>query len=309
MQKLQIDPEFRDKIPPLTEAEFQQLRENILADGEVYEPIAVWNGTIVDGHNRWRIIQEHPEIPYKVKEMDFADKWAAFEWMYRNQLGRRNLTEQQREVLIGEMYKARKRSHGASDGFRGNQYSEVCTQNGNLPDEAPARVSEQIARELGIAKNSVIRAERFTDGISILKDVSPEAADKVMSGNANVTKDTIRSIPKMEPDEVSKVAEDILGGEKPKRKVKGWTKEDRASRALTEAIVADMLDPTTVPEFTLDFLIEDIQVNGKNYVDMLRSTLTDRSNLLTQENKPKIAEAIEQYVIAEIKKVKELVNS
>ena len=51
MDKLRIDPEFRDKIPPLTDAEFEQLRENILNDGEVYEPIAVWNGTIVDGHN------------------------------------------------------------------------------------------------------------------------------------------------------------------------------------------------------------------------------------------------------------------
>ena len=83
-----IDPEFRDKIPPLTDAEFEQLKENILRDGEIYEPICVWNGTIVDGHNRWKVVQEHREIPYKVREMDFADKWEAFDWMYRNQLGR-----------------------------------------------------------------------------------------------------------------------------------------------------------------------------------------------------------------------------
>ena len=86
MIELKIDSEFRDKIPPLTDAEFQQLRENILADGEVYEPIAVWNNVIVDGHNRWRIVQENPQIPFRTKEMDFADKWAAFEWMYRKQL-------------------------------------------------------------------------------------------------------------------------------------------------------------------------------------------------------------------------------
>lgn len=36
--ELKIDPEFRDKIPPLTDAEFEQLKENILSDGEVYEP-------------------------------------------------------------------------------------------------------------------------------------------------------------------------------------------------------------------------------------------------------------------------------
>ena len=32
MIKLKIDPEFRDKIPALTEAEFEQLKENILSD-------------------------------------------------------------------------------------------------------------------------------------------------------------------------------------------------------------------------------------------------------------------------------------
>lgn len=34
MDKIRIDQEFRDKIPPLTDTEFEQLRENILNDGE-----------------------------------------------------------------------------------------------------------------------------------------------------------------------------------------------------------------------------------------------------------------------------------
>lgn len=33
MDKLIIDPEFRDKIPPLMEEEFTLLEENILSDG------------------------------------------------------------------------------------------------------------------------------------------------------------------------------------------------------------------------------------------------------------------------------------
>lgn len=32
--------------------------------------------------------------------------------MYRNQLGRRNLTDEQRTYMIGKMYEARKRSQG-----------------------------------------------------------------------------------------------------------------------------------------------------------------------------------------------------
>lgn len=62
-QTLRIDPEFKSQIPPLTQDERKQLEENILAEGELLAPIFVWNGTIVDGHNRYEILQSHPEIP------------------------------------------------------------------------------------------------------------------------------------------------------------------------------------------------------------------------------------------------------
>ena len=69
-----------------------------------------------------------------------------------------------------------------------------------------------------------------------------------------------------------------------------------------------MYDVSSVPEFTLDFLLEDIDANGMEYVSLLRSTLIDRSTLLTEENKPSVANAIEK-IINEIQKVKELVRA
>lgn len=81
MRQLTIDPEFRDKIPPLSEDEFSKLEQNILEDGEVREPLVVWHNTIIDGHHRYKIVQKHPEIPFKVKQMDFPDKWAAMAYL------------------------------------------------------------------------------------------------------------------------------------------------------------------------------------------------------------------------------------
>lgn len=69
MRQLTIEPEFRDKIPPLSDDEFQKLEQNILEDGEVREPLVIWHNTIIDGHHRWKIIQKHPDIPYKIKQM------------------------------------------------------------------------------------------------------------------------------------------------------------------------------------------------------------------------------------------------
>ncbi len=47
------------------------------------------------------------------KEMEFADKWEAFEWMYKKQLGRRNLTEENRMYVTGKMFESRKKHVGA----------------------------------------------------------------------------------------------------------------------------------------------------------------------------------------------------
>lgn len=100
--ELRIDPEFEEKIPPLTAEEFQQLEDNILADGIVINPIIVWNGVIVDGHNRYRIAAKHPHILFTTCEKEFADRYEAIAWICKNQLGRRNLTKEQKKYLIGK---------------------------------------------------------------------------------------------------------------------------------------------------------------------------------------------------------------
>ena len=94
MDKLIIDPEFRDKIPPLTEDEFSLLEENILSDGAVFSPLVVWDDIILDGHNCYEIIQKRPELTYAVHTMPFANRYEAISWMCKHQLGRRNLTPQ-----------------------------------------------------------------------------------------------------------------------------------------------------------------------------------------------------------------------
>ena len=97
---LTIDPEFEAKCPPLTEDELSQLEENILEEGLVLMPLIVWNNTIVDGHNRYRIAREHPGIEFRVHEKQFNNKYEAISWICKNQLGRRNLTPMQKNTLL-----------------------------------------------------------------------------------------------------------------------------------------------------------------------------------------------------------------
>ena len=75
--------------PPLTPDEYAQLEANCLADG-IRDPLVVWRGTLIDGHNRYDIAQKHG-LEFQVVEKEFEDETAAKIWMVTNQFGRRNL--------------------------------------------------------------------------------------------------------------------------------------------------------------------------------------------------------------------------
>lgn len=296
MTELKIDPEFRDKIPPLTDEEFKQLEENILSDGEVYEPICVWNGVIVDGHNRYKIVQEHPEIPFKVKYMEFADKWEAFEWMYRKQLGRRNLTEAQKDYMVGKMYEARKKSVGE---HTGNQYTEMESgQNVHIPDRREIKdgTAGQIGKEFGITSRTVRRNEKFAKGLDALKEVSPEAVDKILKGESDVSKVDVAELRDQSIGERKDFANRVLdssskGKEHKKKEVDTKTKSKRslagekivAGRNLSkriDEIDKMMSDTTRVSNYTAKDAVEEFEVIMDEFMSKLRRVIQVRSNVV-----------------------------
>ena len=276
---LKVDKEFQEKIPPLTESEFEQLKENILSAGEVYEPIVVWNGVIVDGHNRWKIILEHPEIRYRVKEMQFADRWAAFEWMYKNQLGRRNLTEKQKDYMIGKMYEARKNSVGAP---KGNANAEK--QNGQNVQIVSRREQQdgtagQIGKEVGVDSRTVRRAGKFAQGVDALKAVSPEAAEKVLQGEANVTKGMIQDLPSKSEKEIKAVAKAIESGANLKAahfpSGNKHEKVDATAPTISE-------DVNAVVEYGLDDLLEELDALNADFLRKWGRALQIHAQLVSE---------------------------
>ena len=63
LSNLKIDREFEAQISPLGFDELQQLELNILRDRRLVDPIIVWNGYILDGHNRYAILRKHIQTP------------------------------------------------------------------------------------------------------------------------------------------------------------------------------------------------------------------------------------------------------
>lgn len=242
--ELRVDPEFEGKIPPLTDEEFQQLESNILADGIVINPIIVWNGVIVDGHNRFRIVERHPEIQYTTHEKQFDDRFAVIAWICKNQLGRRNLTPEQKKYLIGKQYEAEKASHGAKDGFRGNQHTNlVKCQLGTLPEQADT--ADRIAKENGIGRRTVFRAEAFSKAVDIADEVEPGIRSELLAGEIKATEKDIRELVAAEPEDRPALVEKLRkppskrDKDPPKKKAPD---EDEPDLELIQKIADDMLE-------------------------------------------------------------------
>ena len=235
--ELRIDPEFEGKIPPLTTEEFQQLENNILADGVVINPIIVWDGVIVDGHNRYRIVNKHPEIRFSTCEKTFSDRYEAIAWICKNQLGRRNLTKEQKKYLIGKQYEAEKASHG---GDRGNQYTNLASsQIGNLPNKE--KTCERIAGENGISKNSVLRAEAFSKAVDIADEVEPGIRDEILAGKIKPTEKDVHALARADPEERPAIIEEMRKSPEEKRKAAPPPKLPDKPLTQVEQISEDML--------------------------------------------------------------------
>lgn len=203
---LQIDPEFESKIPPLTEDEYQQLAENIISEGVVLMPLIVWNGTIVDGHNRYKIVQEHPEIIFTVHEKDFDNRYEALVWICNNQLGRRNLTPIQKKMLVGDRYEAEKMAHG---GDRKSEEAKSSGQNDHLKSASEGATRRRISEETGTSESFVKRASQFSQGATAAEEVSPGFRQEVLSGKVKPTQKEMWVIAKAPPEERKRLIQEV----------------------------------------------------------------------------------------------------
>ena len=209
MINLKIDPEFQSQIPPLTDDEFKQLEENILKEGKLLSPLIVWNNTLVDGHNRYAILQKHPEIYFSTMPLRFENREEAIAWICRNQLGRRNLSPEQKRYLLGKQYEAEKK---AAKIFRGNQYT-LAKKSGGAHDDnhhSGKKTCDRIAEENGVSRASVLRASHYTRGIDIADNLSPGIKQKVFSGEVKFTNEEMSKLVLSSPDKRQDVFAEIM---------------------------------------------------------------------------------------------------
>jgi len=223
LSQLKIDPEFQSKIPPLQFEEEQQLEQSIIAEGRLLNPIITWNGYILDGHTRYRILKKHGFIKFEVEEIQLANKYEALAWICKNQLGRRNLSPERKKFLLGKEYESTKLAVGGQPG-NCNKVNR-CDQNDHIDSEK--RTCERIAVEHGVGSATVRRAEKYSQGIDAAEEAVPGAQEEILTGRIKATDAQIAALPAIPKEERPAILDEL-------RKEKGKRNENLLSRLKPE---------------------------------------------------------------------------
>lgn len=223
LSQLKIDPEFQSKIPPLQFEEEQQLEQNIVAEGRLLNPIITWNGYILDGHTRYRILKKHGFIKFEVEEIQLANKYEALAWICKNQLGRRNLSPERKKFLLGKEYESTKLAVGAPLGSKHG--IRKCGQNDHIFTES--RTCQRIASEHGVGEKTVRRAEKYSQGIDAAEEAVPGAQEEILTGRIKATDAQIAALPAIPKEERPAILDEL-------RKEKGKRNENLLSRLKPE---------------------------------------------------------------------------
>lgn len=170
---IKIDDEFKKLIPPLSADEFKQLEENILTEG-IREKIILWQGIIIDGHNRYEIAQKH-SLEFETSEKIFADRDAVKIWIIKNQFGRRNLSAYDRSKLALELEpliagKAKEKEYERKTTFQKSEKS-------NLPE---INTVKEIAGLAGVSHDTIAKVK------TIEQKAAPEIKEKLSSGEVSI---------------------------------------------------------------------------------------------------------------------------
>lgn len=201
-----IDPEFASENSCLSKEEFSFLEESLLTEG-CRDPLVVWNGILIDGHNRYKICSKHG-LPFEIVEREFPDRLSVLVWITKNQLGRRNLTDYQRAekaLRLEGLYREQARKRMLA-GVKANPVE-------NSPQgEEKGRTREALAELAGVSSNTLSKVK------NIQLTSIPEVEEKLREGEISIHAGY--QISRMPEEEQKEVLEEISKGEKPSEIVK-----------------------------------------------------------------------------------------
>ena len=230
MSAIKIDKEFQSLIPPLSQDEYKQLEANVISDG-CRDALVVWQGTLIDGHNRYRICTEH-NIPFQTVEKKLDSREDVIQWIILNQFGRRNLSPGNRSILALRLEPIFKEKAKEKQEKGTNQYS--------LPQksaEPSIETRKEVAKIAGVSHDTIDKVKKIIDR------GTPDQVERIKKGDKGNT--------------VNAVYKEIQA-QKPK--------ENKPPKASLKAIVAELKDNEKDTSLTPEIFLQEYRAFAEETV-------------------------------------------
>ena len=227
MTTITINAALQSYIDPLTASEYAALERSLLVEG-CRDALVLWNGVLIDGHNRHAICTAHGIAFSTLENASFETIEDVMLWIIDNHLARRSVSDFQRGVLA-----LRKKDIVATRIAQQTVSNPASNSASAQPQNAATR--EETAQLARLSNNTMVQIEK------IQKAATPELVQAVRSGTISINAAaTVASLP--EAEQLAAVA----GGKKQMQQAAREVREQKTrARAPKEASPADEPDESS----------------------------------------------------------------
>lgn len=193
---MKVNEEFKKLIPALSDEEFTQLERNCLQDG-IRDAIVLWNDTIIDGHNRYKIAKKHG-LEFRTESKQFDTEGDVKEWMIMHQFGRRNLSNYQRSILaleLEEVFREKAKQNQAIQ-FKGNSLPQKSAE------VKPIETRKELAKVANVSHDTIAK-------VKVIEAKAPEEVKQELKAGRMSINEAYKGIKKEENKENRLIKESI----------------------------------------------------------------------------------------------------
>ena len=302
--RLQINKDFVNLISPYTKREYLALEEQLLAEGCI-EPIITWNGYIIDGLTKYEICLRH-DIPFEVKEMRFSCKEAAYAFVCKNQLLRRDLTFETRKFLIGMQYEAEKYLNSTRSrsytGWKGTV--DNISLAGVDYRESPTRhtTAQRIADENQVTHATVQKYAVYTKALLSIGTKYPEILPKILAGRLKLSHGRVVELSKLSTTELRRA--DFGEEQKPYRVQMNQPHRGRPSKGASSTPPVPVRPSVKdMPQYDPDAPAVELSLTVPSWTSSIqRAKKNIDANVVSDRAKEKLREVLGELIdtVAEI---------
>ena len=201
---LKTHPVLSGLIQPLSEKDYEDLELSLIEYG-CQDPIIVWNGYILDGHNRHKICKEY-NIPYQILVAHLGVLADAISLVCEKQLRRKDLKYERYKYLIGKWYDAQK-----SLAIREAKLSHISPRTSE-DWLSPRKRCFMIASTLHVSTGTVHKYHLFQEAADAIRQIAPDLGDRIICGDLKISHENVINLSRYPAEDIKTLEKSVVSG-------------------------------------------------------------------------------------------------